>query len=118
MALLETLRPDELDGGLDEDETEEENANCRPILVTEVGLTMPLPTREVGAGGAGLAVSPARSASVFRLRVPAGGGIMPAGRALLAEFDNSVSLPGDSIRRGCGNCEVYCVARLALTTAQ
>ena len=96
--LLETLRIEEEDCG--RVDTLEEKEFCREIPAIEVGLTVALTGRVPGGPGAGLEVSPARSASVFLFSVPGGGGSILGVRTLLAEADSSASFPGESIRLG------------------
>ena len=93
--LLETLRVEAEDEGRDED-TEEENDASRGTPVIDVALTCEFVGFELGGTGAGLAISPARSAKVLRLSVLDGGGIAVE-RALVAEADISKSLPGVGI---------------------
>ena len=103
--LFETLR--EETEGLRE-ETEEEKEVFREAPAIEVAFTAALTGRELGGAGAGLAASPARSASVLRFKVPVpeGGGSMDEDRILLADAEISINFSGDGIRLGWRSCEV------------
>lgn len=90
--LFEVVRADAEDGGRD-DEAEEEKAGSRGAPAIDVARPYALTGLELGGAGAGLAVSPARSARVFRFKLFPGGSIAVE-RALVAEADISKSLPG------------------------
>ena len=95
---LETLR-EEFE--VDREDTEDEKDVFREAPAMEVAFIAALTNRELGGAGAGLAVSPARSASVLRFKVPvAVGGSIPVFLALVADAEISINLPGDGIRLG------------------
>ena len=107
--LLETLRVEVEEDGRDET-VEDESEVSRDEPASEVALTKPLTSLELGGAGAGLAVSPALSARVFLLSVFAGGGIVLA-REFVAEADISKSFPGVGMLLGGRMPEVNCGIR-------
>ena len=100
-----------LEEALDEgrEETEDEKEVSRGTPAKDVALMCEFIGREPGGGPAGLVVSPARSINVLRGGPLAGGG-MEDKRALVAEADISLSLPGEGILLGGRIWEMNCIS--------
>ena len=96
--------------GREVEEIEDEWETSRGAPVSGVDPARELNGRE-GAAGAGLDVSPARSARVLRFNTLPGGGIAIE-RALVAAADISNSFLGDRILVGGRMPEVNCVLRV------
>ncbi len=80
---------------------DDEKGFWREAPPMEVALTC----LELGGAGLGRLGSPPRSVRVFRFNGFDGGGAMDEERALLAEADISISLPGEGILLGGRRCE-------------